>query len=153
MDHPLPQAANNAPSKISRDAPRPTVPQLATKLSVFLGFYWQDPETDMEYEARLATWCDCLSDLPWEAVEWAINDRLKSPDRRKPIPGEIRQAALSRLEPLAVQRLEKPDPPFGDNIKPLSAERARQIAEDLGMQDSPFATGAVRALQLREESE
>ena len=115
-----------------RDAERPSREWLAMKVGVLLRQFWQDQESDAEYTANLATWCDCLSDLPWEAINWAIMDRLKANDRRKPIIGEIRDAALSRLEPLPAlppsRGAFEPDP----NIVPISRERMEEIAKEIG---------------------
>lgn len=121
----------NGQSKLlPRDAERPNQGWLAAKVAVLLGQFWQDQESEAEYQANLATWCSCLSDLPWEALDWAINERLKQNDRRKPIIGEIREAALSRLEPLPP--VQKPEPVFIPKPDRIDRDRMEQIAEEMG---------------------
>lgn len=124
----------NGQSKLlPRDAERPNPAWLAMKVGILLREGWQDQESEAEYQARLATWCNCLSDIPWEALDWAINERLKTNDRRKPIIGEIRELALSKLEPPAPRR---PEPPvFLPKADRISRDRMEQIAAEAGATD------------------
>ena len=144
-------AEKKLPSRLlPRDSVKPTPEWLAAKLAIFLGIYWEDRETTPEYSGRLETWCKCLLDLPQTAIDAAIDDRLKSSDRRKPIPGEIREAALSKLEPRpSVPVIEASEP----EKKIVTAEQAARIVEKLEMTNNTFAQNAVRALQMREASD
>lgn len=80
----------------------------------------------------LADWIDALSELPQEAVKRAIRERVKSGDRARPLPGEIRERAKAFI----AQAEREPEPaPFAPP-PPLTAEqlaRRREIAAEYGM--------------------
>ena len=53
------------------------------------------PELAVEIEKLAMTdWLACLSSIPQAAIEQAIMMRLRSANRARPTPGEIRQDAL-----------------------------------------------------------
>ena len=92
--------------------------------------FWQD-NIDIEARALLiADWFEVLKDVPAEAVERAISERLKMDDRRKPIAGEIRKRALEMVDRQARPNLG--DAPFAAlDVPPEELERREQVGEEL----------------------
>jgi len=92
--------------------------------------FWQD-NIDIEARALLiADWFEVLKDVPAEAVERAISERLKMDDRRKPIAGEIRKRALEMIDRQA--RPNVGDGPFAPlDVPQEELERREQVGEEL----------------------
>lgn len=63
-----------------------------------LSHYYQPDLTDEEGRLAMTDWLDALSDVPKAAVEQAIRERIRSDERARPLPGEIRKRALARIE-------------------------------------------------------
>lgn len=139
---------------VPQDAPRPTATWLARTLIPFLAIYFQPDESDPVFEAEMELWNRVLGDLPQAAIEAAIMDRLKSSDRRRPIPGEVREAALSFIS--------RPAPPvraigsgprgvWEPDGKPIvSAVRAEEIAKETGVK-SPAVLRLIDTMRRNEE--
>lgn len=82
---------------VPAEAEKPSIQWLAIRVATFLGHYWTPDTRPAEKEMMIADWCDALDGLPQQSIERAISMRLKSSDRRKPFPGEIREAALATI--------------------------------------------------------
>ncbi len=98
----------NSPSScalqtIPIDAPLATAKWMTARIYSLMFHFWRD---DMPIEVRamvIADWRSALGDIPKAAIEMAIAERVRDDDRRKPIPGEIRQRAKKFLQPVPVQ--------------------------------------------------
>ena len=78
----------------------------------------------------MTDWIAVLGDIPQAAIEQAIGERIRSADRARPTPGEIRQSALARVEKPA----PKPKPVEEPRVVISLADR-RRIAMELGLPD------------------
>ncbi len=78
----------------------------------------------------MADWIAVLGDVPQVAIEQAVTERIKSPERSRPTPGEIRQSALARV----VKSAPKPKPVEAPRVVISLADR-RRIAMELGLPD------------------
>lgn len=84
-----------------------------------------------------ADWIDCLSDLPQEAVARAFRERLRSPDRRRPLPGEIRALAERHLERVRLATFKTQNEEASDEmprpkvIPPEELARRREVAAEI----------------------
>ncbi len=74
--------------------------------------HFYQPDSSAEIEAlAMGHWFMALGDVPQAAIEQAIVERIKSAERARPLPGEIRERALARVE--------KPDPKWNAGDKPF----------------------------------
>lgn len=142
------------PRTVPADAPRPTATWLAQTLIPFLAIYFQPDESDPVFEAALEMWKAALADLPKDAIAAAIMDRLRSPDRRRPIPGEIRTAALSfvsRHAPQAAPMARRQQGAWEPDGKPVvSADRAAELVRETGV-TSPAVLRLVETMRRAED--
>lgn len=123
----LPASANVMPKTVPPNAPRPSREWLAGRVATFLSHYYQAQGPDPVLEAMMEDWVEVLRDLPQRAVELAVWERLRSDDRRRPIPGEIRRAAR--------RYINFPSPPREEvesHLKLVTPERAAEIAAEVG---------------------
>jgi len=61
--------------------------------------HFYQPEISPEIEELAMTdWISLLGDIPQAAIEQAVAERLRSDNRGRPLPGEIRQRALAWVE-------------------------------------------------------
>lgn len=123
----LPDLPRGSPM-VPRDAPRPTRRWLAIRVMILLDHYYR-PELSEEAETMMiADWIDALEEFPQEAVERAIRERIRSPERARPLPGEIRARARAFLEPRRNPQPADEDHPFGEVVAPEELERRREMA-------------------------
>lgn len=118
------------PSKtqgVPMSAPKPSNEELTALIVGMLSIYYQPDEDQDVIRLGLAMWRDALSDLPAEALRRAIRDRVRSSSRQRPVPGEIRAAALKLVERPAVNP-EPEEPPFGPNKLIDEETKAKMMA-------------------------
>lgn len=103
-------------------------------MTALLSHYYQPEVSDEADMLMLADWLDALSDLPQEAVERAIRERILSAERARPLPGEIRARAKAFLAPAERPRLAlvQEDQTWGKPISEEHAERLNRIAREMG---------------------
>lgn len=77
-------------------------------------FYLPDLSPEIEALA-MADWIAVLGDVPQAATDQAVAERLRSSDRTRPTPGEIRERALARVETLEPE-WNAGDKPFGPRL-------------------------------------
>lgn len=46
----------------------------------------------------MTDWIAALGDIPQQAIEQAVTERMRADNRARPTPGEIRHRALARVE-------------------------------------------------------
>ena len=124
---------------VAMDSPRPTATWLTAQVLGMLSIYWQPDEDERVRRLAMGHWIDALQDLPQQAIETAIRERIRSSSRSRPVPGEIREAAQrlvrweSGLPPVAER-------PFGPTRQITEEEKARcmamlsQLAQELGVE-------------------
>lgn len=121
-------ARSPASQPVPRNAPTAPTEWLVARIETLREHYYRSELSDMADDMITADWIDCLSDLPQVAVERAFRERIRSDDRRRPIPGEIRAMAKKHLAKTPTQ---EPPAPFGPTL--VSAEemerRRRQVEE------------------------
>ncbi len=115
---------------VSTSAPRPTAKWITARvLAMQSHFYLPDLSPEIEALA-MADWIAVLGDVPQAAIEQAIGERLRSPERARPTPGEIRERALARVE------MPAPEPkPVEEPRVVISLADRRRIAMELGLPD------------------
>ncbi len=136
---------------VSMNAELPSGTWLAARVRVMLSHYYQPDLTDEEARLAMTDWLDALSDVPKAAVEQAIRERVRSDERARPVPGEIRKRALARV------RKPEPDRPVADLPEPTEAdreaerERRRALCAKLAPEFPEFfdADGTPRQPQLK----
>lgn len=108
------------------DSPLANAKWMTARVYSLMFHFWRD---DMPVEVRamvIADWRSALGDIPKAAIEMAIAERVRDDDRRKPIPGEIRQRAKKFLQPAPVQADNATFPPIVTDPKELERRRAMQ---------------------------
>lgn len=119
--------ASSTVRSVPISAPPPSKEWLAGRVVTFLGHYFHQDTAGRVFEAMVEDWTEVLADLPQRAIELAIWERLRSTDRKRPLPGEIRAAARKFISfpPLR----GRGDGPMLELVTP---ERAAEIAEEVG---------------------
>lgn len=84
---------------VRMNSAKPTSLWLTGRVAALLSHFYQPSVSDEEYRMIMADWRDVLGDIPAQAIEDAIRIRLRSADRTRPTPGEIRQLAMGRIDP------------------------------------------------------
>lgn len=130
---------------VPANGPRPTMQKLAKMILTLLSPYFQ-ADADM-LEAQVEAFKVALDDLPEEALSAAIVARLKSSDRRKPIPGEIRAAAQKFIRYSHPQVVVDNSAPVEDK-EFVTAARARELIEEVG--ESKIGEAMLRAIEAAE---
>ena len=101
------------------------------------------PELSEEIEKLAMTdWIAVLGTLPQAAIEQAIGERIRSVDRTRPTPGEIRALALERVQKPA----PKPKLPEAPRVV-IDLDRRREIAAELGL---PIINPVLKSMTKRE---
>ena len=143
----FPASFSAQPSRtVAPNAPRPTATILAKMVMALLSAYFQSDQEDPEmFSARVEAFKVALMDLPKDAIALAIETRLKSPDRRRPIPGEIREQALKfiRFSSKPVLSVVEDAPK-----EQITAEQARRVVDELG--GGKIAESMLRAIESAE---
>lgn len=119
------------------DGQRPTRAWLTARVVTLLAHFYQRDLADPIMEAMVEDWKNALGDLPAEAVQMAIRARLASTDRRTPIPGEIRAAALSFCHSEPPRMVVDNDAPYSREVDIVKADRAAELARDVFGDDVP----------------
>ncbi len=117
---------------VPMNAERPSAKWLTATVLSLLSIYYHPDDADSAFEGMVAMWVDALRGLPKRAVEMAVQERIRRNDRRRPIPGEIVEAAERHIiRQHGASRPPKPAP-FGGNIVPIKAARAKEIMAEVG---------------------
>ncbi len=100
---------------VSTSAHRPTAKWITARVLAMQSHFYL-PELSPEIEAlAMADWIAVLGDVPQAAIDQAVAERLRSSDRARPTPGEIRERALARVE-TPEPELNAGDKPFGPRL-------------------------------------
>lgn len=121
-----PASCNSQTVSISEE--RPTAKWIAARSMSLLGHYFQIPADPAIAQMMVADWIEDLQDIPQRAIEMAVTDWRRS-SRSRPQPGDIRRLAKSYI------RHERPVLTVVETTpeaKPISQERMKEIAEELG---------------------
>ena len=140
----LPAFTSDQPARtIPKHGPRPTQVKLSEMILTLLSPYYQ--EADL-LEAQVEAFRVALDDLPGEALSRAIVERLRSADRRRPIPGEIRASAHRYIRFSQPEVVVDNTQPFGRDDKELvTAQRARELIAEVG--DSKLGASLLRMIE------
>lgn len=116
---------------VETSAARPSSEWLMARVRTLLRHHFESPMSEAEETMMMADWLDALGDLPQTAIETAVRDVIRSPSRRRPMPGEVRARAEAyvRKPQNAKQRA-----PFGPMERPMTAaerERCNEMLNDL----------------------
>lgn len=140
----LPQSSQRS---VAISEGKPSAEWLTRIVTAMLSIYYQPTEAEEVVQLQLALWEEALSDLPARAIELAIKQRLRSPSRSRPVPGEIRELAQGFVNygrPGGAPA-ETPGRPFGPGPDLSAEERERmaaalsQLARDLGLKPKTLA--------------
>ena len=77
----------------------------------------------------MTDWIAALGDVPQAAIEQAVAERLRLPDRARPTPGEIRHRALARLAPKPPPSDDDDEWPFGEVVPEVELEHRRKMQD------------------------
>ena len=136
---------------VEMDSPRPSQKWLRFRVKTFLNIYYTQELSLVEEKALLADWSDALADVPQAALKQAFKERVRSDNRKRPIPGEIRMSALSiishtqnlrELEKIRQRREAESEraPPI------ISLARRREIAAEMGMPGLELFRSALKSM-------
>ena len=115
--------------EVETNAKPPSEEWLTARVTALLAHFFQRDDPEAISLLVMADWIDALSDVPQEAIQQAIAERIRQSDRRKPIPGEIRERALARIRKPYV----KPEAVVGPVLLTTEEfERRQQIMRDNG---------------------
>ena len=112
---------------ISISERRPTAKWITARVLAMMSHFYQ-PEISPEIEELAMTdWISLLGDIPQAAIEQAVAERLRSDNRGRPLPGEIRQRALAWVEKPPKTDEESPFRPVV--VAPEELARRREMSD------------------------
>lgn len=101
---------------------------LSGRVGVLLGHYWTPDTPEQMTQAIARDWIGALCHLPQWALDVACKDWIAN-GTRKPVPGDIRERAMKRMEPVhdAARELSeaREQMRFGPPTKKDAAMKAR----------------------------